>query len=910
MKNRDYSGKLLTAVTIMTAAILFSCSRIDRSDYTAEGVSSLLATYRYETLSEVHYNLSFQIDEGKESPINGRAAISFRLKGGREPLLIDFRVPDNHLESVTVNGKSTGPLHTNSHIVIDRKLLKRRHNLVEIGFRAGDLSLNRNEEYLYTLLVPDRASTAFPCLDQPDIKGRFTLTLNMPVSYRAMSNSPVASSDTSDGRVTLRFSETKPISTYLFAFAAGKFELIEKEIEGVKMEMLHREARPGYIENNSDEIFRLHLNAIRWLEAYTGIPYPFDKFGFVLLPPFQYSGMEHPGAIFYRAQALLLEASPTLNEQLARASLIAHETSHIWFGDLVTMKWFDDVWLKEVFAGYMSDKIVAPDFPDVNHDLRFLLSRYPAAYEVDRTRGTNPVIQELGNLKDAGSLYGAIIYNKAPIVMRQLEQLTGEESLRKGLQVYLKEFSWGNARWDDLVRILEKSSGQPLREWSRMWIREAGMPVVTPVITDDGKGEGYRVSFSEDDPAGQGRVWPQTLTTMVITSSDTVRAELEPGRPDSFITVKERPEAGQPLCIIPDISGRAYGTFLLDSLSSEHLLTALPGLEDPLLKGIIWINLYENLLNGRVQPDRFFVAALRDLQVITDEQLRSYLAGLLSSVWWSFLSVGELVALAPQTEAMLKEKMLSASDAAEKRFWFGTLRNISITPGGVEYLSTLWHKGELPANITPNSAPTGSVAVTQTAASTVPAGPVTQTASGTVAVAQTVTGIASSAGPVRLSEDELCTLALTLALKGYPGGDRIIAEQRHRISSAERRERFNFVTPAVSADAAVRDTFFVSLRVPANREREPWVLESLGYLHHPLVAERSEKYILPSLQMLEEIKRTGDIFFPGSWINATLSGHRSPEARAVVEKFLDDHPDYPAGLRLKILQAADLLLRR
>ena len=163
------------------------------------------------------------------------------------------------------------------------------------------------------------------------------------------------------------------------------------------------------------------------------------------------------------------------------------------------MKWFDDVWLKEVFAGYMSDKIVGPDFPDINHDLRFLLSRYPAAYAVDRTRGTNPVIQDLENMKDAGSLYGAIIYNKAPIVMRQLERNAGEDNLRKALQIYLKEYSWANARWDDLTAIIEKVTREPLDEWSRMWFREAGTPVITPVTARE---EGYRVSFREDDPAG------------------------------------------------------------------------------------------------------------------------------------------------------------------------------------------------------------------------------------------------------------------------------------------------------------------------------------------------------------------------------------------------------------------------
>jgi aminopeptidase N len=868
---------------MIASAAFVSCSRVDNTEYTAEGVSKLLATYRFETISDVRYSLTFRIDTGKSTPVEGSAVIEFIRNSGREPLVIDFRVPDDHFKTLTVNGRTIDASLTNGHILIDRDLLSRRYNRVEIGFRAGDLSLNRNDEYLYSLFVPDRASTAFPCFDQPDLKGRFTLALDIPASYRAMSNNPVVSSDTTEGRVTLRFSETKPISTYLFAFAAGKFELMEKEIEGVKLEMLHRENRPDYVENNAEEIFRLHYSAIKWLEEYTQITYPFDKFGFVLLPPFQYSGMEHPGSIFYRASSLLLDASPTLNERLSRASLIAHETSHIWFGDLVTMKWFDDVWLKEVFAGYMSDKIAGPDFPDINHDLRFLLSRYPAAYEVDRTRGTNPIIQELGNMKDAGSLYGGIIYNKAPIVMRQLEQLAGEDNLKKGLQEYLKKFSWGNARWDDLVAILENVSGKPLGEWSRMWVKEPGMPVISPVISEE---DGFRISFREDDPAGTLRHWPQTLKTMVITASDTVIAELEAADRDSYITTADRP-----LCIIPDISGRAYGTFILDSISAEYLLSNIPDFTDPLLKGILWINLYENLVNGAIRPVDFYSAATRDLQGIADLQLRNYLSGRFSSVWWNYMTGKERTARAGEAEKMLRIKLESAESPAEKRSWFGTLRNMTVTPEGLEYLASLWKTGELPGRV-----PAGG-----TLRGNVPAGSAFQ---GNLPPA------VKMAGPVKLSEDELSTLALTLALKGHPEAGSIIAKQRDRISGRERLERFDFVTPAVSPDSAVRDAFFESLRDPVNREREPWVLEALGYLHHPLVAEGSEKYILPSLAMLEEIKATGDIFFPGSWISATLAGHRSLGAGATVEKFLDDHPDYPADLKLKIRQAADHLLRK
>src|SRR6185503_18850020 len=166
---------------------------------------------------------------------------------------------------------------------------------------------------------------------------------------------------------------------------------------------------------------------------------------------FQFGGMEHPGAIFYNANGLFLDESATENQILNRASVIAHETSHMWFGDLVTMQWFNDVWMKEVFANFMAAKIVNPAFPKLNHDLRFLTEHYPSAYDVDRTPGTHPIRQELTNLDEAGSLYGAIIYDKAPIVMRQLERILGPDKLQEGLQVYLKKFEFGNATWPALI---------------------------------------------------------------------------------------------------------------------------------------------------------------------------------------------------------------------------------------------------------------------------------------------------------------------------------------------------------------------------------------------------------------------------------------------------------------------------
>lgn len=438
--------------------------------------------------------------------------------------------------------------------------------------------------------------------------------------------------------------------------------------------------------------------------------------------------------------------------------------------------------------------------------------------------------------------------------MRLLEQITGEDALQQGIQVYLKTYSWSNASWDDLITILAEVSFKPLEEWSRMWMREAGMPFIRTEVAGDGAD--FMIRFSEEDPAGWVRHWPQTLQPMVMTPYDTVLGELIAGARNSSITVPE-----MPLCIIPDMSGMAYGTFLFDTLTMKYLTDSISTFDDPLLRGVVWVNLNENLINGTILPLTMYDAVFRALAIEKDLQLRNYLSGRLSDIYWNYLTDAERAEAAGGAETFAWDMVKSASDRSEQRTWFTLFRNVAITDTGITLLKDAWVRGALP-------------------------------------------------GGNKLSEDDLCTLSLVLALKGHRDWQSITDAQRLRITGKDRLARYDFVLPSVSPDGSVRDAFFNSLRDPVNREHEPWVLEAMGYLHHPLCADSSLRYIPESLRMLEEIKSTGDIFFPGGWISATLAGHHSPEAREMVEKFLEDHSDYPADLRLKILQAADHLFRK
>ncbi len=825
-----------------------------------EGVSLALAEVRARTLSDIHYTYQLRVPRALGMPLEGTLVAQFQwIDEEANDLVLDFKDPAARIEDVWVNGAPVEWEATHDHVVIPAETLTSgARNRVEVEFEAGDEALNRNDDFLYTLFVPDRAHFSLPLFDQPNLKARFSLTLEVPDGWVAVANGGVTDeAPGTDGGTTYHFAETEPIPTYLFAFAVGDFQIDVAERAGRTLRMFHRETDAEKVARNREAIFDLHAVALEWLEDYTEIAYPFGKFDFVLIPPFQYGGMEHPGSIFYRQSSLMLDDSATQADYLGRASLIAHETTHMWFGDLVTMSWFDDVWTKEVFANFMAAKIVHPSFPEVNHDLRFFLAHHDTAYGVDRTAGTHSIRQPLDNLKEAGSLYGPIIYQKAPIVMRHLETLIGEEPFRDGLRDYLQTFRYGNATWGDLIDILDPRSEADLAAWSEVWVEEPGRPVVTTQMLDD-PDRIDRIRVSQDDPHDQGRLWPQQLELLLSYDEGDVRMPLFLSAASASLGWEGR---ARPNFILPNASGIEYGHFRLDPGSVDYLISNLPDLEDPLTQGIAWVTLWDGVLEGEVAPTDWFELLLRGLTTETVEQNTQRILGYLGTTFWAFLDDERRRAAAPRIETALWSAFDDAATPTLKAAYFRAWRRVVLSDAGLERMRRIWEEQE-----------------------DVPGVP--------------------------LSEPDFTALAEGLGVRGVAGADDILARQAKRIENPDRLARFTFVRPALSTDPAVREAFFDRLRDPANREREPWVLAAVGYLHHPLRAAHAHRFIHPSLELVEEIQRTGDIFFPSGWLDATLRGHNSDDAADTVRRFLEGlGPDYPRRLREKILQSADLLFR-
>jgi aminopeptidase N len=822
------------------------------------GISEALARQRASRVTNLRYDLAFTIPPARTQPVAGRALIRFVLNGASDPLVLDYQ-PDRSgfLRSVEANGRETSVRQVNGHIIVPPEVLREGENSLALEFNAGDGPLNRNDEFLYTIFVPARAHHAFPCFDQPDLKARWSLALDVPEGWQVLGNGAELERQNAAGRTRVRFAGTQPVSTYLFAFAAGKFAVEQAERNGRTFRMFHRETDTAKVARNRDAVFDLHAGALAWLEDFTAIPYPFGKFDFLLVPAFQFGGMEHPGSIFYNANGLLLDESATQDQMLGRASLIAHETAHMWFGDLVTMQWFSDVWMKEVFANHMAAKIVNPAFPAINHDLRYLFDHFPAAYAVDRTEGTNEIRQPLANLNEAGTLYGAIIYRKAPIVMRQLETLVGSDVFRDGLREYLKQYAFGNASWHDLIALLDGRTPYDLAAWSRAWVEERGRPIVTTELTA-ANGRIRRLAFTQRDPyPKRGLTWNQHITVAIGAKENRLLPVHLMGRRTEVPAARGLPVR----FVLPNGGGVAYGEFHLDRASLTWLMSNLPAIDDDLTRGSAWITLWDAVLTRDVTAAAFLDLAIDTLAVETNELNINRILSYVRDAYWRYTAPAARRMLARRLEPVLRTGLANAPTPSLKSVWFSALRDVALTPQTVAWLTLVLKQEEKVAGLT-------------------------------------------------LAELDFIRLAQDIAVRDEAGAATILDHQYAQIKNPDRKAQFAFVRPAIAADPRERDAWFAALADVANRRREPWVLEGLRYLHHPVRAAAAEKYLEPSLLLVREIQRTGDIFFPSRWMDATLGGHQSASAAATVRDFVDRlPPEYPERLRRIILASADDLFR-
>jgi aminopeptidase N len=825
-----------------------------------DGIPRQLARERAARLSNVRYQLSFDLTP-HAATTQAHEQLQFVLRDVA-PLLVDYR--DGKLTKISVNGIDVAASIDNGHVDLPASALRQGENVLQIEFVSNIAPAGKplirfedrddGSEYIYTLFVPMDASMAFPCFDQPDIKGHVQLSVIAPKGWTIISNTPVEESSEIDRsrRLTV-FDETPPISTYLVAFAAGPFQRIHDTpaLPG----LYARKSQLRRAQAEAPEVEQIAGQGIEYLSAYFAQPFPFPKYDMVLIPGFAYGGMEHAGSTFLREESVLFRTAPTHLDLLGRDILVLHELTHQWFGDFVTMRWFDDLWLKEGFAQYMAYQTLASLEPKENIWKRFYETIKPAAYQIDSTEGTTPIYQDIPNLSDAKSAYGAIVYSKAPGVLRQLSFLLGAGNFRAGLRLYLKEHAYSNAEWSDLVRALEQASAKPLGNWADMWIRHRGMPEVD-VNWSCSSDRLDHVSLAQHDVLGTRAIWP--MATQVLLSFAHHRESRI--RVDLLTRTADVPLEGQSSCpqfIFANDEDYAYGRFLLDAESEHYALGHLASVRDIFVRTLLWGSLWEAVRDADLAPSDYLDLSARLLPDETDPSLMETILSSSTTALDRYVSDKTRIEFVPRFEKMAARRMLDSNDPDLRILWFRGLRSVAESPEALAKLKSLLN-GRL-----------------------------------------TVPG-------VQLRPLDRWTMVTTLVAWNDPEAGTIFEAERKRDPSGD-GQKYAYVAEAARPDPGGKKTYFNDyLHNPARPE--DWIEQSLRAFNYWNQSTLTEPYLKPALDALPQIKRERKIFFLVDWLTAFVDGQQSPAAEAEVHEYLRTAPLQP-DLRLKILQALDELDR-
>ena len=825
------------------------------------GVSHTLAIARAARLSDLHYALGFAVKQ-HVAAVEGKETLRF-MDGGTGDLVLDYR--DGTIGSATLNGAAISTALENGHLNLPGSALKRGKNELQLTFTslagASGKAITQYEdrddgsEYVYTLFVPMDASMAFPCFDQPDLKAKFNLQVNAPADWTVIANTASTSVTREGTNSVSSFPETRPISTYLFAFTAGPWVNVHPTPGSPGLYV--RKSQAARAASEAPQVQQMATRGIAYLENYFQQPFPFPKYDFVLIPGFPFGGMEHAGATFLSEDGVLFRTAPTESDRFRRNILVLHETTHQWFGDLVTMRWFDDLWLKEGFAQYMAYKALAELEPAQLPWKHFYEDIKPTAYGIDETQGTTPIFQNILNLKDAKSAYGAIVYQKAPAVLKQLNYFLGEENFRDGLRMYLKQHAYANAQWADLIGAFEKTGHKDVQAWAKAWILQRGMPQVQASF-ECANGKVKSLTLSQQDVLHQGYLWP--ISNEVLLQSESGATTFRTDWATASYTVREAIGKSCPNYVFANADDFGYGRFLLDPTSEKFVasrVTAPSFGASALERTMLWGALWDNVHVAQSPPRGYVELALKALPTEEDETLARIQGARIATALHAYLSDKARAEFLPQIEVVAADRMLHASTLNLRIVSFRTFSGVAETPQALGQVKAL------------------------------------------LGGSQTIPGMP-------LKPLDRWNLIGHLIAMNDPDVAAIFAAEKTKDHSGE-GQKYAYSVEAGTPSADVKARYFDEYLHSTTRQ-EDWITQSLRSFNNWNQTALTEPYLARALDQLPDIKQHRKIFFLGAWLGAFIDGQHSSEAQAAVHAWLANNKVDP-DLRLKVLEVSDALDR-
>ncbi|MEZ7005384.1 aminopeptidase N [Streptomyces sp. AD55] len=575
------------------------------------------AQTRARLLDVHHYAIDLDLTGGDET-FDSRTTVRFTVLGDRSGTDTFIEVKPAELRSVTLDGHPLDPAALDGGRLPLTGLAPGTHELrVEAAMRYSRTGEGMHrftdptdgETYVYTQLFLDDVQRVFPAFDQPDLKAVFDLAVTAPEGWTVLANG--VTEHTGDGRWTA--ATTPPISTYLVAVAAGPWHSVRTEHRGLPFGIHCRRSLAPHLDADADEILDVTRACFDRYHEKFAEPYPFDSYDQAFVPEFNAGAMENPGLVTFRDE-FVFRSAVTDTERQTRAMVIAHEMAHMWFGDLVTLRWWDDIWLNESFAEYMGYQTTAEATRFTGTWTDFGVSRKPWGYDADQRPSTHPVAPE--HVPDTASAllnFDGISYAKGASALRQLVAWLGEKDFLAGINTHIERHRFANATLADFIDSLASATDRDVHAWADAWLRTTGVDTLTPRLAPGENGTcsltldraGSRphrvaVGLYDRDVAGDGR----------LTLRERVHLDVPQDAP--------RPLGRRPALLVPNDGDLAYAKVRFDAESAAAIGAHLSALPDPLTRAVVWNALRDAVRDGELAAGAYLETARAHLPHETD----------------------------------------------------------------------------------------------------------------------------------------------------------------------------------------------------------------------------------------------------------------------------------------------------
>jgi aminopeptidase N len=659
------------------------------------------AAARSARVSNVDYLLDFTLT-GKET-FSGTTTATFDLKDADSPLTIDLDKAT--IRSLTVNGKTVAPRYNGWFITLSAQDLVKGRNTVVVAYErphsTNGEGLHRMVDpvdgrvYTYSHFEPAAAHQMFAVFDQPDLKATYQVTVSVPADWQVISTTRETNVAPAGDLRRWTFAKTKKLSPYNFSMHAGPYKMWEDTSGKYPMRLFARQSVAAQIK--PAEWFKYTKAGLAFFDDYFGIPYQFEKYDQVLVPDFLYGAMENAAAITFAERGFMYKADMTAQQRARLAYVIMHEMAHQWFGDLVTMQWWNGLWLNESFASFMGTLAAAESTEFKDAWRAFYSDGKQRAYAQDQRPTTHPIEVPVPSTQNAFDNIDNITYSKGASTLMQLRHLLGADVFRKGVHDYLVKYQYRNAKLDDFIGSLGQAAGRDLTGWTKEWLYQPGVNTIAANYTcKAGKIAGFTLT-----QAAQSKALPTLREQRVQVAAfrlDGKGYKLERNVAVTYkgakTAVPAMNGAACPDLVYPNYADWGFVKVQLDPRSFDSARSHIAFVADPLLRAMLWQSLWDGVRDGKLPLNDFLSTALNNAPQEKDYTLLGDVLGKVVGAK-RYLDLMDPQATYAQAVTRQLEDMAWTSTLAShgddnfQRRWFGTYIDVASSPDALRRLAAL-----------------------------------------------------------------------------------------------------------------------------------------------------------------------------------------------------------------------------